>query len=121
MEVGPMGRPVSKQHERLERASKTNKDAAQLSASWGKFQVMGFNSKACGSAPLQDFVDDRNTEDDQLLRFTHYISSSHLDDELHTHGCTVFALAYTGPFYRRNHYDVKLKTAYTKFKTGVTA
>ncbi|MDB5205145.1 MAG: putative phage-related protein [Flavisolibacter sp.] len=112
--------PVSKQHDRLERASKINKEAAQLSASWGKFQIMGFNWKACGAASLQQFVDDMNSEDGHLLRFTHYILSSHLDDELRTHDWAGFALAYNGPLYRRNNYDTKLKAAYTKFKSQVS-
>ncbi|HYO20918.1 MAG TPA: N-acetylmuramidase family protein, partial [Flavisolibacter sp.] len=40
--------PVSKQHERMEKAARINRDAALLSASWGRFQIMGFNWKACG-------------------------------------------------------------------------
>lgn len=112
--------PVSKQHERLERAGKINREAALLSASWGKFQIMGFNWKACGAASLQEFIDDMyRGEDGHLLRFTHYILNSHLDDELRGHDWAGFALSYNGPQYRRNNYDAKLKAAYTKFKTGV--
>src|SRR5919202_6705013 len=46
--------PVSKQHDRLQRAAKINREAALQSASWGKFQIMGFNWKACSCASLQE-------------------------------------------------------------------
>jgi len=46
----------SAQPERLERAIKINKDAALSSASWGKFQIMGFNYELAGFATLDAFV-----------------------------------------------------------------
>lgn len=114
--------PVSKQHERMERAGKINKEAAQLSASWGKFQIMGFNWKTCGAASLQEFVDGMNkSEDAHLHFFTNYILNTHLDDELRGHDWAGFALAYNGPLYRRNSYDTKLNNAYIKFKNQVRA
>ena len=109
--------PVSKQHERLERASKIDREAALLSASWGKFQVMGFNWKLCGASSLQEFIDDMyKSEDAQLLRFTHYIRNTFLDDELRGHDWAGFARSYNGPLYLRNKYDTKLKNAYLKYK-----
>jgi len=109
--------PVSKQHDRLERAAKINREAALLSASWGRFQVMGFNWQRCGMASLQDFINAiYKDEDAHLQLFTNYIRISHLDDELRGHDWAAFALSYNGPLYRRNRYDVKLKNAYLKYK-----
>ena len=114
--------PVSRQHERLERASKINREAALQSASWGKFQVMGFNWKTCGAASLQEFINDMfESEDKHLLRFTIYIKNTFLDDELRGHDWAGFARGYNGPQYQKNRYDIKLKTAYLKHKGQVTA
>lgn len=114
--------PESKQHDRLERAAKINRDAALLSASWGKFQIMGFNWKTCGCASLQEFIDDMHkSEDDHLRLFTSYIRHTHLDDELRGHDWAAFALSYNGPMYRKNRYDTKLKTAFEKYKAQVPA
>lgn len=114
--------PVSKQHDRLERASKINREAALLSASWGRFQIMGFNWKLCGSASLQDFINDMfKDEDSQLKCFTNYIKSTFLDDELRNHDWAGFARGYNGPQYVKNRYDVKLRTAFQKYKGQVPA
>lgn len=114
--------PVSKQHDRLQRASKINREAALLSASWGRFQIMGFNWKACGAASLQEFVNDMHeSEDKQLHRFTKYIRSTFLDDELRNHDWAGFARSYNGPMYVKNKYDTKLRTAYLKYKGQVVA
>lgn len=114
--------PVSKQHERMEKAARINRDAALLSASWGRFQIMGFNWKACGAANLQEFINDMyKDEDAQLHRFTIYIKSTFLDDELRNHDWAGFARGYNGPQYTRNKYDVKLKNAYVKYKGQIAA
>jgi hypothetical protein len=114
--------PVSRQHERLEKASKINRDAALQSASWGKFQIMGFNWKLCGAASLQEFINDMfESEDKQLLRFTIYIKNTFLDDELRNHDWAGFARGYNGPQYLKNRYDTKLRTAYLKYKGQVHA
>jgi len=114
--------PVSKQHERLERAAKINNEAALLSASWGRFQVMGFNWKTCGAANLQEFIADMyKDEDAHLQRFAIYIKSTFLDDELRNHDWAGFARGYNGPLYIRNKYDIKLKNAYLKYKGQVAA
>lgn len=109
--------PVSKQHDRLARAMNINRDAALRSASWGRFQIMGFNWKSCGCASLDEFVAAMSATDDEHLRlFTAYIKNVFLDDELRGRDWAGFALAYNGPFFRKNNYDVKLKEAYNRFK-----
>lgn len=114
--------PVSKQHQRLERAAKISREAALSSASWGRFQIMGFNWSLCGAGSLQEFVNDMySNEDAHLFRFSQYILKTHLDDELRGRDWAGFALAYNGPLYRRNNYDVKLKTAYLKHKGKISA
>jgi hypothetical protein len=109
--------PVSKQHDRLEKAARINREAALLSASWGKFQIMGFNWKLCGVASLQEFINNMyESEDGHLRLFTIYIQNTFLDDELRNHDWAGFARGYNGPLYHKNRYDIKLKTAYLRYK-----
>ena len=112
----PYGK-VSAQHGRLDRASAIHKDAALKSASWGKFQIMGFNYAAAGFATVRDFVNAMTiSEDAQLMAFTTYIKTSHLDDELRNKDWKGFARGYNGAAYAKNNYDKKLAAAYNKFK-----
>ena len=79
-------RPYGKssvQHNRLKRACLIHRDAALESASWGKFQILGMNWKACGVATLQEFINGMFKDEDKHLElFTEFVISSHLDDEL---------------------------------------
>lgn len=111
----PYGK-MSTQHAKLVRASAINREAALKSASWGKFQIMGFNYKTCGCVTLQEFINEMyRSEDDHLERFTAYIKASRLDDELINLDWKGFARGYNGPAYTKNRYDVKLRNAYLKF------
>ena len=40
------------EYDRLEQARKINREAADASASWGMFQIMGFNYAACGEESI---------------------------------------------------------------------
>jgi hypothetical protein len=112
----PYGK-VSEQHSRLERAAMINRDAALMSASWGVFQIMGFNYKKCGCATLQEFINGMyESEDKQLELFVNYIINSHLDDELINLDWSGFARGYNGASYAKNNYHTKLKNAYVLFK-----
>ena len=114
--------PVSKQHDRMEKAAKINRDAALMSASWGKFQIMGFNWKLCGTASLQEFINEMYKDEDSHLKcFTNYLKSTFLDDELRNHDWAGFARGYNGPQYVKNKYDVKLRAAYLKYQDQIPA
>jgi len=104
------------QHKRLQEAVTLNRDAALMSASWGKFQIMGFNYALAGFNTLQEFVNAMyRSEREHLLAFVNYIKNVSLDDELREHRWADFARKYNGPEYRKNKYDTKLKGAYNKF------
>ena len=103
----------SEQHSRLQRAVIINRSAALMSASWGRFQIMGFNFKACGCSSIQTFINKMmESEESQLELFVNYIVSSNLDDELIGKDWRSFASQYNGPLYYKNNYDAKLNTAY---------
>jgi N-acetylmuramidase len=108
--------PVSGQHDRLERASRIHREAALASCSWGKFQVMGFNWKACGSSSLQDFINSMyKGEEEQLVLFLRYLEKTGLIKALRLKDWRSFAAGYNGPLYAKNNYHNKLKAAYLKY------
>jgi hypothetical protein len=90
-------------------------DAALQSASYGLFQIMGFNWKPCGESDVLAFVlDQGHGEAAQLNSFAAYIRSQKLDDDLREGRWADFARQYNGPSYATNFYDQKLKAAYQK-------
>jgi hypothetical protein len=112
----PYGK-TSEQHSRLQKAVAIHREAALKSASWGLFQIMGFNFKMCGCITIQEFINKMSeSEDSQLELFVNYIISAKLDDELRNLQWAQFASKYNGPGYAKNKYDIKLATAYKKYK-----
>lgn len=111
-------RPLYKldQYARLAKAEKINRDAALNSASWGAFQIMGFNFRACGYADVKSFTDAMSDELSQLSAFAAYLKSTHIDVHLQHLDWKGFARAYNGPDYAKNQYDTKLQNAYNSFK-----
>lgn len=104
------------QYARLDKAKKINEAAALKSASWGAFQIMGFNAGACGYATVQNFVTAQANELSQLQCFANFLKSTHLAVNLAHLDWAGFAQAYNGKQYRRNNYDTKLASAYAKDK-----
>lgn len=106
----------SEQHSKLQRASQLNRDAAVMSASWGKFQIMGFNYALCGYNNLQEFINDMYiSESKHLKAFVQYVINTGLSDELQRKDWVNFSRLYNGKFYSKNKYDTKLKEAYLKY------
>lgn len=104
------------QHERLTLAASLDRDAALKSASWGKFQIMGFNHAAAGHPVLQDFINAMyESEGRQLDAFVAFVKTNRLDDELRERRWAAFARGYNGPAYAINRYDTKLAQAYQTF------
>lgn len=110
---GPAGQH---QHKRLAQAVALDRGAALQSASYGRFQVMGFNWKLCGYRSLQHFINAMyRSEGDHLDAFIGYVIGRGLADELQRKDWAGFALGYNGPGYKENHYDTKLAAAYKRF------
>lgn len=101
---------------RLNEAIALNRTAALLSASYGKFQIMGFNFAICGFTNVEDFYKSMQiSEGEHLNAFCGYIRGNSLDDELREHRWAALAARYNGPDYRTNKYDEKLAAAYAKY------
>lgn len=111
------GRTWQEEKARLQVACALDRAAALMSASWGMFQIMGFNHGKCGFKTVQQFVNAMcKDEDAQLAAFTQFIISSGLADELRDQRWADFARLYNGPEYAVNKYDEKLARAYAKAK-----
>ena len=105
----------SEQHNKLDRASKLNRDVALESCSWGLGQVMGYHWKALGYASLQSFIDAMyKDEASQLDAMCQYIKVNNLVSALKSKDWKAFARGYNGRNYAINKYDVKLANAYKK-------
>lgn len=105
------------EYDRLEQARKINREAADDSASWGMFQIMGFNYAACGEESIESFVRSMcESEFKQLLLTANFIKkNSQMLQALQARDWAVFAKCYNGPAYAQNRYDVKLEAAYQKY------
>lgn len=104
------------ENKRIERAKRIHPDIAQESASYGRFQIMGFHWERLGFANVSDFVEFNDvSEDNQFKCFLKFIQT---DERLHNaarrEDSATFATIYNG----KNHkgYDVKIDTALARFK-----
>lgn len=103
---------------RLRRATALDPAAAVLSASYGKFQIMGFNFALCGYTSAEAMVADfEKGEGEQLLGFCEYLTHAGLTEYLRNKDWDKFARRYNGPLYQKNNYAEKLAAAYKKFSS----
>jgi hypothetical protein len=113
------GKTWQEEKARLNAAIELDRNAAMQSASWGMFQIMGFNHAKCGFKTVQQFVTAMcKSEGSQLAVFSQYIVNSGLDDELRDKRWADFARLYNGPEYAQNKYDVKLAQSYAAAKSA---
>lgn len=103
------------EQKRLETAISLNRNAALQSASYGLFQIMGFNFAACGCSSVQEFVNKMcKSEQDQLELFLKFLKSQDLIKFLKAKAWAEFARRYNGPGFAQNKYDIKLANAHLK-------
>lgn len=104
----------TEQHGKLDRAVQIDRECALQSCSWGMFQLMGFNYKACGYNSVQEFVNAMyESEDEQLNAFVGFIRhNASLNQALRNKDWATVARLYNGADYKINAYDVKLAKAY---------
>lgn len=104
------------EYPRLAQAMALDREAALASASWGRFQIMGFNHEAAGFADIEDFVAAMHeSEGRQLDAFVSFIRSHPaMHRALQEHDWAGFARAYNGPGYAQNAYDTRLADAYRR-------
>ncbi len=105
------------EYERLNRAIAIHEEAALCSASWGMFQIMGFNYRLCGYTSVREYVDAiKSSRNNHLMSFMHFLRNTGLDTPIRELDWAKFAEKYNGPGYKQNQYDKKLADAYKKFE-----
>lgn len=107
----------SKEWQRLDDAVKINRAAALESASYGAFQVMGFNWKRCGYASVQELVNAMfKSSNAHLDSFVRYIQSdAKLHQALRNQDWKECARLYNGSNYMVNAYDTRLSKAFARY------
>lgn len=111
------------EYDRLEKAADINQDAlfreaAYSSASWGLYQIMGFNAPSLGYANIDDFVEKMYlNECEHLKAFGLFLEQNNLIRILKSKNWAEFALKYNGKGYRTKKYDEKLMKAYAKYSS----
>jgi hypothetical protein len=105
------------EYDRMNKAANISEEAALCSASWGMFQIMGFNYKLCGYDSVREYVQAMKAgSNNHLLAFAHFLKNTGIDHLLRNLDWAGFAARYNGPGYKQNRYDEKLQTAYLKHK-----
>jgi hypothetical protein len=98
------------------RGAKTRRFTEAIkAASWGRFQVMGFNSQTAGWATPVAFAQDMYvSEGNHLKAFIGYMTKTKpkAAAALKSHDWAGFALNYNGEDYAHYHYDTRLEAAY---------
>ena len=103
------------EHRRLQEATELNRAAGLKSASWGRYQIMGFNWSECGYSELQHFINDMyESEKEHLGAFVGFIKSQNLAQPLRNRDWSTFARRYNGPGYKKNNYHTKLEEAFER-------
>jgi hypothetical protein len=100
---------------RLEAACQLDRAAALQAASWGLFQIMGFNYVYCGCPDVEAFVAKQHAgAEEQLSCFARFIGRPPFLPALRAKQWTRFAAAYNGPAHAKNRYVEKLVAAYER-------
>ncbi len=108
---------IDNEYERLDLARTIHEQAALESASWGKYQIMGFNYFKCGYEELSDFIYDCQISEEKHLRmFIEFIKYSDLIKPLQSGNWSHFAKIYNGKSYKKNQYDAKIEVMYMEIK-----
>lgn len=101
---------------RLNAAMELDADAALQSASWGLFQIMGFNYKACGFNSVADFVAFiKGPDDADMEAFCNFVKANpKILAAMRAKDWKAFALHYNGPGAVAS-YSAKIADAYAKY------
>ncbi|HET9628718.1 MAG TPA: N-acetylmuramidase domain-containing protein [Novosphingobium sp.] len=106
----------AREYDRLDEALALDREAALKSASWGAFQIMGFNHAAAGHADVESFVAAMvSGHAAQLDAYVAFVRAAGLAPALVAQDWPAFARGYNGPAYARFAYDTKIAAAFARF------
>jgi hypothetical protein len=102
------------EYDRLNAAYSKDSAAALQSASWGAFQVMGFNYNSVGYPTIDAFIGDMLCGSAGHMRaFLGFVRNKGLIPALQSKDWASFAYRYNGAGYKANNYDGKMAAAYS--------
>jgi hypothetical protein len=102
--------------QRLDAACALDRAAALQAASWGMFQIMGFNYAYCGCPDVEAFVALQHAgADKQMECFARFVARPPYLAALQAKDWEAFAKAYNGPQHAKNNYAPKMAAAYATF------
>lgn len=106
------------EYQRLDRAIAYSETAALESASWGQFQIMGFNAVAIGYGSVQEFTTLMGQDVQEHLRaLVRFINATpRALRGIREQNFAMLAEAYNGPAYAKNNYDTDLKKLFDRVK-----
>lgn len=106
--------------DRLDQAKNLDPECALLSASYGLFQIMGFNYNICGYSTVGDYVADAcESEQYQIGALAMFIKNQRgMLNAAKSLNFNEFARLYNGSAYASHGYHTRLKNAYDKFSKG---
>jgi len=108
----------SDQINKLKGAANINTEIAYQSASYGLFQIMGFNAEDIGYEDVFEMYYSFLTSlREQLLGFCNFVKYNNLEKYLQNKDWENFAKRYNGPSYKENKYDTKLEKEYAKLRS----
>jgi hypothetical protein len=108
------------QHDgRLAPAAALDWEAAHQSASWGLFQIMGFNYRDVGHDTIRGFVAAMESgAGPHIDAFVGFIEHNRLAPLLRQRDWTGFARRYNGPGFAANNYHTRLAAAYARWSAA---
>lgn len=107
---------LSGEWRRLDAACRLDRIAALQSASWGLFQIMGFNYPYCGHADVETFVARQyESATQQLASMVKFVSRPPFLPALRNRNWATFARNYNGPAFATHGYDKRLAAAYERW------
>lgn len=106
-----------KEYPRIERAAAIDRNCALMSASYGLFQIMGFNHKAAGYNDVTNYVKAMEAnEHNHLDAVVSFIKKNKkLHDAILAKDFKNIAYYYNGPAYAEHGYDKRLRDAARQF------
>lgn len=110
----------SQRYEQLRAAMDLAPEAALSACSWGRFQIMGFNYRACGFANIRAFWGAmKRSEGEHLRAFARFVAASPpMLSALQAGDWGGFARRYNGKGYAQHGYDQRLKAAFARHKAA---
>lgn len=94
----PYPRTQAERYAQLAQAYSLDPEAALSSASWGLFQILGSNHRACGFPTASAFTADISiSHERQLIAFEAFVRANNILDALQKRDWARFARVYNGP------------------------